>query len=124
MSHFIAIREVFPDLQKVRQSPHICEDNNEDDQERKENRKPLHTQCDTKIETPQGVSISALAFSIFISRRAFKASHTAGMTEIRIIAIMTTSKFCFTNGILPKKYPSNVNSTTHTIPPNTLYEKK
>lgn len=59
-------------------------------------------------------------FSVLCPRRAFHHSKNIGMTEMRMMATMTSSKFFLTNARLPKKYPSKVKSVTHTAPPTIL----
>jgi len=53
-------------------------------------------------------------------RRERAHSTAIGNTDTRMIATMTSSKFSLTKGMLPKKYPANVKSATHAIPPKTL----
>ena len=50
----------------------------------------------------QGVSAS-IFFSFAPSCRAFQASKKTGMSEIRMIAMITNSKFFCTKGMVPKK---------------------
>lgn len=45
----------------------------------------------------------ALNFSVLCPRRAFHHSKNIGMTEIRMMAMITSSKFFLTNSRLPKK---------------------
>ncbi len=51
---------------------------------------------------------------------AFTAPATAGTSDMTTMPTMTSSKCCSTKGTPPKKYPSNENSDTHTMPPTTL----
>ena len=46
-----------------------------------------------------------------------------GTSEIRIITITEYSKFSFTKGILPNKYPPSRNMLTQRMPPKTLKNK-
>ena len=47
-----------------------------------------------------------------------------GTTEITTIAMMTTSKFFFTNSISPNSTPAPTQISTQAIPPITLYIAK
>ena len=50
-------------------------------------------------------------------------SNAAGIPGISTSATITRLKFCFTNGTLPKKYPTRTNKFTHNNAPITLKSK-
>ena len=54
---------------------------------------------------------------------AWIISNTTGRHDSKMIATIVAAKFSCTAGIVPKKYPRNMNSPTQTAAPTTLKKK-
>ena len=101
MSNLIPVRKTIKRTDRRRQASVIRKNNHGNNKDEKKRADVFHKNGPGLNPDPKIYSTGA--FSIFASRRAFHHSKNIGMTEMRMMAMMTTSKFFLTKGILPKK---------------------